>query len=87
MEKDLWASVGNKRLSHADELLKGETVPTAETVETDEKLVEITIDFSKIPEEVQERLVIGTLAAVRRFLVQPGGKEMLDAKVAEMQMA
>lgn len=48
---------------------------------------EITIDFSKMPEEVQERLVIGTLAAVRRFLVQPGGKEMLDAKVAEMQMA
>lgn len=48
---------------------------------------EITIDFSKMPKEVQERLVIGTLAAVRRFLAQPGGKEMLDAKVAEMQMS
>lgn len=43
MEKDLWASVGNKCLSHADELLKGETVPTAATVETVEKLVEIAI--------------------------------------------
>ncbi len=46
---------------------------------------EITIDISKIPEEVQERLVIGTLAAIRRFLAQPGGKETLDAKIAEMK--
>lgn len=45
----------------------------------------VVIDVSKIPADVQKRLAMGTLAAVRRFLAQPGGREFLEAKVAEMK--
>ena len=46
----------------------------------------VVIDVSKIPADVQTRLAMGTLAAVRRFLAHPGGKEVLETKIAEMKL-
>ena len=43
MEKNLWQDVGNRCLALADELLKQETAPTAETVGTVRGLVEIAV--------------------------------------------
>lgn len=42
----------------------------------------VRIDISKIPDCVRDRLVIGTIDAVRRFLEQPGGREILEKRIA-----
>lgn len=42
----------------------------------------IKIDLSSIPDHVREDLAAATYEAVRNFLAQPGGKEMLDAEIA-----
>lgn len=41
----------------------------------------IKIDFSAIPDFVREDLAATTLDCVQAFLRQPGGKEMLDARI------
>lgn len=43
----------------------------------------VQIDVSKIPDAVANRLARETLASVKYFIEQPGGKELLDAKIAE----
>ena len=43
----------------------------------------VTIDVAIIPEAVSRRLARETLSAVKRFIEQPGGKEILEAKIAE----
>lgn len=42
----------------------------------------IRIDFTKIPGHVKEDLAAATMESVKAFLRQPGGKEMLDARIA-----
>ena len=43
MEKNLWEEIGNTCLNRATNLLKLETVPSAETAETVKNLVETAI--------------------------------------------
>lgn len=54
---NLWVDVANKCLIHAKELLNSETVPTAATVETVRKLVDvaIAIDTLNLQWELQSR--------------------------------
>jgi len=42
----------------------------------------LTVDFSMIPDHVQDQLAEATMDAVKDFLSQPGGREKLDAKNA-----
>lgn len=47
----------------------------------------IRIDFVSIPDYVRDTLAAATLAFVRRFLQEPGGKEYLDARIAAKKTA
>ena len=44
----------------------------------------ITIDTAAIPAHVREDLAAATLELIRGILRQPGGRERLDAKKAEL---
>ena len=44
----------------------------------------ITIDTTAIPAHVREDLAAATLEFIREILRQPGGRERLDAKKAEL---
>ena len=44
----------------------------------------VKIDVSLIPDYVQERLAAATLEFIMRILSQPGGREALDKKIAEL---
>lgn len=43
----------------------------------------IEIDIDAIPDHVRIELATAALEAVTEFLKQPGGREFLDAKIAE----
>lgn len=44
-----------------------------------------TINFDAVPQEVKDRLSAATLAAVRRFLAQPGAEEILRREYEEYE--
>ncbi|MDF2984933.1 MAG: hypothetical protein K0R50_443 [Eubacterium sp.] len=47
----------------------------------------IQIDFSAIPKHVSDDLAATVLDCVKDFLRQPGGKEILDARIAAKRAA
>ncbi len=49
----------------------------------DNKTKEPTIYFDRVPEYVKDYLAQATYNAVVAFLRKPGGKEFLEAKMAE----
>lgn len=50
--------------------------------ESDTVVDSIKIDVSLVPDHVRDDLAAATLGFVRGILQQPGGREMLDAKIA-----
>ena len=50
-----------------------------------ERTDEVKIDVTLIPDHVRDDLAAATLELVRNILRQPGGREMLDAKKAELE--
>lgn len=43
------------------------------------------INFDAVPQEVKDRLAAATLAEVRKFIAQPGGREILLQKYEEIE--
>lgn len=41
-----------------------------------------TINFAAVPQYIKDDLAEATIDAVKRFLAQPGGKEILEARTA-----
>ncbi len=48
---------------------------------------EPTINFDAVPEHVKEDLAESTLSSIKAFLMKPGGKEFLDARIAKKKAA
>ncbi len=51
------------------------------------KSQEIKIDTTAIPDYVRDSLAEATLQLIRGILRQPGGREMMDEKIAAMRQA
>lgn len=47
---------------------------------------DVRIDFELIPDHVGDDLAATTLAAVKSFLRQPGGREKLDEKITAKKL-
>lgn len=43
------------------------------------------INFDAVPQKVKDRLAAATLAEVRKFIAQPGGREILLRKYEEIE--